>query len=89
MTTAQWGILIASCGLAVTLIGVIVRLASSITKLDTTMGLFAKMLDKFEQENKCEHTEMRGKLEEHGGLIAGHETRLRLIEDKPKRRTAG
>lgn len=70
MTTAQWAIIISCLGLLVTLITVIVKLASTITELSTTMKLFAKSFDKMENDNKDDHNDIYEKLDAHGNRLS-------------------
>ena len=85
MTTAEWGVLIGAIGLIVTLITMIVRLTNTLTKLTVTIdGLSEKVTD-INCENKKQHDDLFGIAREHGEKLGDHETRIQLIEQKPKR----
>lgn len=75
MTGIQWGAVVGAAGLLITLITALIRLASSMSKLNTTMDIFAKKFDKTD-ETLCKH----------GDQLADHETRITVIESKPPRK---
>ena len=69
------GVIAALVALFVAVIAPIIRLNTSITKLNTTMEIFAKKFDKTD-ETLCKH----------GDQLANHETRIMVIESKPTRK---
>lgn len=74
----KWDVVVVIASLVALFIGVItpiVRLNTSITKLNTTMDIFSKKFDKTE-DTLCEH----------GEKIADHETRIQIIEKTPTRK---
>ena len=72
------GVIAALVALFVAVIAPIIRLNTSITKLNTTMEIFAKKCDKTD-EALCKHSDQ----------LADHETRITVIESKPPhKRTA-
>ena len=89
MSTAEWGIAISALGLFVVLVTQLVKLTNTLTKLTVTMDGINEKITDINCENKKEHDELWEESREHGKAINDHETRIRLIEEKPKRRTAG
>lgn len=73
----KWDVVVAIASLVALFVAVItpiIRLNTSITKLNTTMDGFTKKFDKTD-EALCEH----------GKTLSDHETRIRIIEEKPPR----
>ena len=79
MTGIQWGAIVSALAIVVSIVVAAIRafnkLSISMTKLDTTMDIFAKKFDKTD-ETLCKH----------GDQIADHETRITVIESKPPRK---
>lgn len=86
MTTAQWMLVIAGLGLAITLIGFIVKLVIAITRLTVTMENFNKQFCEDTATNRHEHDDLWGKVEQHDEKLSNHAERIGILENKPPRK---
>ena len=89
MTTAEWGILLAALGFMVTIVTLIVRLTSTLTRVDVTLQNLNDKITDINCENKRQHDEFSSVAREQGEKLADHETRIAVIENKPRRKSAG
>lgn len=64
-------------GLVVSIGAPILKLNTSIAKLDATMGQRAQELDQLDEENSRAHERIYNRLDEKGKLLAAHETQLK------------
>lgn len=67
--------LIALCGTAVSLGGVLVKLVRTLTRLDVTLAALERTVSSERHVNRAEHSEMRTRLENHEGRITKLEWR--------------
>lgn len=101
MTIGAWiGAGVGLVGLFITIAKLIVTNTASNTRLACAVENLARVTDEnckintreheaMRSENQREHEDLWGKVDEHGGKLADHETRIQIIERTPKRRTAG
>lgn len=97
MTIGAWiGSGVGIVGLFITIAKLIVNNTQSNTRLACAVENLAKVTDEncrinsrehdaIRSESAKEHGEIWGALDKHTDELAGHETRLQLIERKPKR----
>ena len=86
MTTAEWGILIGGLGFLVTIITLIVRLTSTLTRVDVTMKNLNEKITDINCENQKQHDHLFGISDKHEETLNDHETRIQLIEKYPRRK---
>jgi len=67
--------LIALCGMAISLGGVLAKLVRTLTRLDITLTALDRTVGEDRRSNCAEHAEMRAKLENHEGRITKLEWR--------------
>lgn len=77
MTT---GGVIAIAGFALSLIGSVWKLCTTITKNTEAVTSLTERFDRMDVSNEKDHTEMWDKIEEHDHSISDHEARLQVIE---------
>ncbi|MFA5424642.1 MAG: hypothetical protein WC374_12380 [Phycisphaerae bacterium] len=83
MTTAEYGILIAALGFMVTIVTLIVRLTSTLTRVDVTMKNLGEKITDINCENKHEHDDLFGIAREHTDKLENHAIRIKVLEEKP------
>ena len=76
------GVLIALLGLLTAVVTPVVRLNSSITKLNTTMEHITKEVDGLKTDNHDSHKRLWDKNEEQDKALNDHETRITTLERK-------
>lgn len=76
------GVLIALLGLLTAVVTPVVRLNSSITKLNTTMEHITKEVDGLKTDNHGSHKRLWDKNEEQDKVLNDHETRITTLERK-------
>lgn len=87
MTTAEAGILIAALTFMVTIVTLIVRLTSTLARVDVTMKNLGDKITDINCENKHQHDDLFGKCRDFGEAISNHETRITVIEQTVPRRS--
>ena len=76
------GVLITLLGLLTAVVTPVVRLNSSITKLNTTMEHITKEVDGLKTDNHDSHKRLWDKNEEQDKALNDHETRITTLERK-------
>lgn len=81
----QWGVFGVIAALVTFGVAVgtpLMKLNSSITKLNALVEFMQKQLDKFSCDNEKEHNTIWDEVEKHDGAINDHETRITVLERK-------
>ena len=77
-----FGTLVAIVGFVITVVTPIIKLNTSIVKLTQIVDTMAKDLSDLTTRNAATHERIFQKLESHDHVIAEHETRIRVLENK-------
>ena len=75
----QWevvGVIIALIGLISAIVTPVLKLNSSVVKLDTTMKLLTEQMDNFRKDNREAHHDIYSRLDRKGKILERHETML-------------
>ena len=89
MTIGAWiGSGVALASLLITLITFLVKLTNTLTKLGDSIDSLGEKVTDINCENKHQHDNLFGITREHGVTLADHETRISIIESKPRRTKA-
>ena len=78
------GVIIAGFALAVTLIGVLVKLNVTLTHVCDRLETHDNTLATIDERNREEHKEIHAELDEHYDELADHETRITVLERSDK-----
>lgn len=78
------GVIIAGFALAITLIGVLVKLNVTLTHVCDRLESHDNMLLNIDKQNREEHKEIHQELDEHYDELAKHETRITILERSDK-----
>lgn len=85
MTIGAWiGAGVSLASLFIALITLIVKLTNTLTKLGDSIDSLSDKVTDINCENKKQHDDLFGIAREHGKQLGDHETRIQLIEQKPK-----
>ena len=82
---SEWtvvGVVIALIGFAASIVGPVVKLNTSITKLTVTMDTLASRLIKIESDNHDSHKRLWQHNDEQDDKLADHEHRIKVMEGK-------
>ena len=81
----EWGVV----GVIIALVGLVAAIAGpmnnnngSITRLTVAVESFQRSLDKLDNENRESHKVFYDRLDGHDKLLAGHDARLKHLEDE-------
>lgn len=77
-------VIVTLVGLGAAVIRPLISLNSTITRLTEVVRALEKGFSELAEKNGESHGRMWDRLEEHDELLAGHETRLTLVESKTK-----
>ena len=90
----EWGVVTAAvtlAGLVGAIVGPIVKLNGTITKLSAVIDYALKRLDELEKKNekflserKTSHEKIHKRIDQHGELLQEHETRIQFLERKER-----
>ena len=75
-------VLIALAGLIVSIIGAAWKLCVTVTEATTAVKALTQRIDRLDEDNAKDHTEMWGKIERDEDTLNDHETRISLLERK-------
>lgn len=75
-------VLIALAGLIVSIIGAAWKLCVTVTEATTAVKALTQRIDRLDDDNAKDHTEMWGKIERDEDTLNDHETRISLLERK-------
>ena len=75
-------VLIALAGLIVSIIGAAWKLCVTVTKATDAVKALTKRIDRIDDDNAKDHTEMWDKIERDEDTLNDHETRISLLERK-------
>ena len=75
-------VLIALAGLIVSIIGAAWKLCVTVTEATTAVKALTQRIDRLDDDNAKDHTEMWGKIERDEDTLIDHETRISLLERK-------
>ena len=81
---SEWTVFVtlaAIVGFIVTVVTPIIKLNTSIVKLTQIVDTMAKDLSDLTSRNAATHERIFSKLEEHDRELAGHETRISVLEN--------
>lgn len=78
------GVIIAGFALAVTLIGVLVKLNVTLTHVCDRLETHDNTLVTLDERNREEHKEIHEELDEHYDELADHATRIAILERSDK-----
>lgn len=91
---SEWGVvgvLVTLAGLIAAVVGPIIKLNSTITRLSTIIDYAMKKLDelekkdeKFLSERKTAHEKIHNRIDEHGEVLNDHENRISYLERREK-----
>ena len=76
------GVVIALMGFAAAIVGPVVKLNTSITKLTVTMDALASRLVKIETDNHDSHKRLWRHNDEQDAVLNDHEHRIKVMEGK-------
>ena len=82
---SEWtvfGVVIALVGFAASIVGPVVKLNTSITRLTVTMDALASRLGKIESDNHDSHRRLWEHNGEQDDKLADHEHRIKVMEGK-------
>lgn len=82
---AEWdvvGVIVALVGFVAAIAGPMIKLNGSITRLTVAVEGFKNSLDKLDSENRASHKEFYSRLDGHDRTLAGHDARLKHLEDE-------
>lgn len=75
-------VLIALAGLIVSIIGAAWKLCVTVTEATTAVKALTQRIDRLDDDNAKDHTEMWDKIERDEDTLNDHETRISLLERK-------
>lgn len=79
--------IIALAGFIVTVTTPMIKLNTSITKLNETIGSIREIVEKNDEDNKESHKRIYNRLENHDNVLNSHNERITKIEGSSERRT--
>lgn len=77
-------VLIALAGLIVSIIGAAWKLCVTVTEATTAVKALTQRIDRLDDDNAKDHTEMWDKIERDEDTLNDHETRIYLLEHEHK-----
>lgn len=77
-------VLIALAGLIVSIIGAAWKLCVTVTEATTAVKALTQRIDRLDDDNAKDHTEMWDKIERDEDTLNDHETRISLLEHEHK-----
>lgn len=77
-------VLIALAGLIVSIIGAAWKLCVTVTKATDAVKALTQRIDRIDDDNAKDHTEMWDKIERDEDTLNDHETRISLLEHEHK-----
>ena len=77
-------VLIALTGLIVSIIGAAWKLCVTVTEATTAVKALTQRIDRLDDDNAKDHTEMWDKIERDEDTLNDHETRISLLEHEHK-----
>lgn len=77
-------VIVTLVGLGAAVVKPLINLNSTITRLTEVVRAMEKDFSELADKNGESHDRMWDRLEEHDDMLAGHETRLTLVESKAK-----
>lgn len=75
-------VLIALAGLILSIIGAAWKLCVTVTEATTAVKALTQRIDRLDDDNAKDHTEMWDKIERDEDTLNDHETRISLLERK-------
>ena len=75
-------VLIALAGLILSIIGAAWKLCVTVTEATTAVKALTQRIDRLDDDNEKDHTEMWDKIERDEDTLNDHETRISLLERK-------
>lgn len=82
------GVIAALVALFAAIITPMIKLNTTITKLNSSIDNLGEKMNDINCENKKQHDELYDITKEHGAALSEHETRIKIIENKPPRKKA-
>lgn len=77
-------VVVALAGLILSIIGAAWKLCVTVTEATTAVKALTQRIDRLDDDNAKDHTEMWDKIERDEGTLNDHETRISLLEHEHK-----